>query len=209
MVGFRIIIKSNLALFNIVIENGIKPLEKETGSIPLDYSIDRLAIKDRPLLSPSEKFENCKNIGDVFELVKETVERVVGLRRAGLTLYLVDLPMNVGGFHQIGSNVIVMNRTLLRAIEGMAESKKEVNSFVYFILLHEYLHALGYTEEERVRELAYYISASSFGQDHYITRLSKKGFAYILKQISHVPRGEGRKVEIVKDFDRSSMSYIG
>jgi len=193
-----------------VIEN-INPLEKETGNIntSLDSNIDRLAIKDSTILSPSEKFENCKNIGDVFELIKETTERFIGLRRAGLTLYLVDLPMNIGGFHQIGSNVIVMNRTLLKAIESMAESKKDVNSFVYLILLHEYLHALGYAEEWKVRELVYNISMSSFGQDHDITKLAKRGFSYILEQISHAPIENDGKIEIVKDFDRSSMSYIG
>ncbi|MCP8307211.1 MAG: hypothetical protein H3Z53_03505 [archaeon] len=193
-----------------MIEN-INPLEKETGNIntSLDSNIDRLAIKDSTILSPSEKFENCKNIGDVFELIKETTERFIGLRRAGLTLYLVDLPMNIGGFHQIGSNVIVMNRTLLKAIESMAESKKDVNSFVYLILLHEYLHALGYAEEWKVRELVYNISMSSFGQDHDITKLAKRGFSYILEQISHAPIENDGKIEIVKDFDRSSMSYIG
>jgi len=193
-----------------VIEN-INPLEKETGNIntSLDSNIDRLAIKDSTILSPSEKFENCKNIGDVFELIKETTERFIGLRRAGLTLYLVDLPMNIGGFHQIGSNVIVMNRTLLKAIESMAESKKDVNSFVYLILLHEYLHALRYAEEWKVRELVYNISMSSFGQDHDITKLAKRGFSYILEQISHAPIENDGKIEIVKDFDRSSMSYIG
>ncbi|MGQ9470036.1 MAG: hypothetical protein ACUVTD_09530 [Nitrososphaerales archaeon] len=196
--------------YNTVIENSIKPSEKENDDKSIGHSIDNLTIKDRPILSPSEKFENCKNIGDIFELVKEMTERFIGLRRAGLTLYLADLPVNIGGFHQIGSNAIVMNRILLRAIERMAESKKDVNSFVYLILLHEYLHALGYTEERIVRELVYNILISSFGQDHDITKLAKKGFSYILEQIiSHIPREENREIEIVKDFDRSSMSYIG
>ncbi|NWG09643.1 MAG: hypothetical protein HXX80_04980 [Nitrososphaerales archaeon] len=192
-----------------MIEDRIKPLDNESGSVSLRPNIDRPAMRDRSIPSPSEKFENCKNIGDVFELVKETTERSIGLRRAGLTLYLVDLPMNIGGLHQIGSNTIVMNRTLLMAIGSMAESKKDVNSFVYLILLHEYLHALGYAKEETVRELAYNISMSTFGQDHDITKLSKMGFSHILQRISHVPREKGSTVEIVRDFDRSSMSYIG
>jgi len=190
-----------------VIDNKNSSLDEEASNIFLKNNINP-DIKQKVILTPSEKFENCKNIGDVYELVKETVERVIGSRRAGLTLYLADLPMNIGGLHQIGSNSIVMNRTLLKAIESMAKSKNDVNSFTYFILLHEYLHALGYAEEERVRELTYYITASSFGKDHFTTKLSKMGFANILKQISNVPREEG-KIEIVKDFDRSSMSYIG
>jgi hypothetical protein len=192
-----------------VIENRIKSLENEHSNTFPRAKIDHPTIGERPILSPSEKFESCKNIGDVFELVKETTERVIGLRRAGLTLYLVDLPVNIGGLHQIGSNAIVMNRALLMAIERIAESKNDVNSFVYLILLHEYLHSLGYAEEGRVRELAYNISMSTFGQDHEITKLSKMGFSHILQRISQVPREKYGTVEIVRDFDRSSMSYIG
>jgi hypothetical protein len=184
-------------------------LEKESGNVSLNPNLEHISIRESLILSPSEKFDNCQNIGDVFELVKETTERALGLRRAGLTLYLVDLPTYVGGLHEIGSNAIVMNRTLLNAIGSMTESKKEVNSFVYHILLHEYLHALGYSEEWKVRELVYNISMSSFGQDHDITKVARKGFSYILEQISQVPIKRDMKIEIVKDFDRSSMSYIG
>ncbi|MEM3382822.1 MAG: hypothetical protein QXF43_01310 [Nitrososphaerales archaeon] len=191
-----------------MIEKSTKSLEKEIKNVSLQTD-NLLNIKESYISSPSEKFENCKNIGDVFELVKETTERALGLRRAGLTLYLIDLPIYIGGLHEIGSNAIVMNKTLLKAIERIAKSRREANSFIYHILLHEYLHALGYFEEKTVRKLVYTISINSFGEDHDVTKLAEKGYSYIMEQVSKVPIERDMKVEIVKDFDRSSMSYIG
>lgn len=154
----------------------------------------------------SEKFERCRNIGDIFELVKETTDRALGLRRAGLSLYLADLPPNIGAFHILGSNAIVMNRMVLDTINAMAKTEEDVNAYVYFILLHEYLHSLGYHQEARVRTLSHEISKKSFGPEHKITELSRKG-------PSSLPFGPMRRrstsVEVVRDFDRSSQTYIG
>ena len=57
-------------------------------------------------------------------------------------LLLADLPLRLGAFHGVGTNSIVMNRTLLDRIVKSGHSRLEVNSFIYSILLHEYLHSL-------------------------------------------------------------------
>jgi hypothetical protein len=69
-------------------------------------------------------------------------------RRGGLMLYLANLPPQIGALHQVGSNSIVLNRLVLKAIESLAKSRRELNSFIYTILLHEYLHSLGYIDEQ-------------------------------------------------------------
>ena len=43
-------------------------------------------------ISIREKLDVAENFGDVFELVKTSVEMVLKQRRAGLMLYLADLP---------------------------------------------------------------------------------------------------------------------
>ena len=73
--------------------------------------------------------------------------RTTGRHRAGLTLYLAELPTNVGAFYPVGSNVIVMNKELLKVVDESPKSKRVKTSFVYSILLHEYLHSLGYLNE--------------------------------------------------------------
>jgi len=124
-------------------------------------------------------------------------------------LVLADLPMNVGAFHGVGSNAIVMNRRLLDAVVSNNESKREVNSFVFSILLHEYLHSLGYIEEQEVRPLVIHISRQVFGEDHPTTKISLEGPMSLLPRIGlhYVPDNE-REVQIVDDFDRSSIGYI-
>ncbi|MCP8305045.1 MAG: hypothetical protein H3Z50_06240 [archaeon] len=168
-------------------------------------------MEGRPKVYYSEKFERCRNMGDIFELVKETTERSIGRRRAGLTLYLANLPLYIGALYKRGSNTIVMNRLVLEAMKKITELKDDADVFTYVILLHEYLHTLGYSGERQVRTLAYKISIDSFGPNHKITEFSRKGLSSILPQIIRVTpkrRGMDLNLEIVKDFDRSSITYI-
>jgi len=177
-----------------------------------DTIINAFIMKEKTkVLSPSEKFELCENIGDVFELVKETTEKSISQRRAGLTLYISKLPPYIGAMHQIGSNAIIMNRFVLEALKTSVELREDANVFIYLVLLHEYLHALGYSEEANVRTIAYRIATDSFGSDHKITKLSRRGLSTILPQILEVAEKSSKTFdfEIVKDFDRSSMTYIG
>lgn len=71
-------------------------------------------------------------------------------------LGLVNLGMKkgyfIGAFHPVGSNIIVMNKSPLKIAMENTE-KKIYNSYCFLLLLHEYLHSLGYLDEEKVREL--------------------------------------------------------
>jgi hypothetical protein len=103
-----------------------------------------------------------------------------------------------------------MKRLVLETVKTSIESKDNANVFIYPILLHEYLHILGYSEEARVRIIVHRIAKDSFGQDHKITTFSRKGLSTILPQILEAVKKRDKvfDFEIVKDFDRSSMKYI-
>jgi hypothetical protein len=159
------------------------------------------------------KLEECENFGDVFEIVKKSVKEYLGKERAGLMLVLADLPLNLGAFHGMGTNSIVMNRTLLDRIVKAGHSRTQVNSFVYSILLHEYLHSLGLIEESEVRSLVREISIRWFGDNHPASKIATAGPWAMLKwpneqggsiEVSQPPRG----MELVRDFDRSHSNYI-
>lgn len=90
-------------------------------------------------------------------------------------LVLADLPMHLGAFHGVGTNSIVMNRALLDRIVKGGNSRIQVNSFVYSILLHEYLHSLGLIEEADVRSLVRDISLKTFGNDHPASKIATAG----------------------------------
>ena len=86
---------------------------------------------------------------------------------------------------------------------------REINSYVYSILLHEYLHTLGYTEESDVRKLVYDVSLDTFGPDHPATQIASKGPA-VMFQNSVVGEAydQSPEVEVIPDLERSSQRYI-
>lgn len=155
------------------------------------------------------ELDKCRDFGDIFELVKKAVSHSLGKRRVGLMLYLADLPRNIGAYHTVGSNAIVVNRSLLRQFSSSIKSLTELNSYVFHLLLHEYLHALGCLDEEEVRKLVYRVSVENFGEQHPTSQISS-GRLQIFSPRAPIPGEDpsGGEVEIIRDFDRSNQTYI-
>jgi len=155
------------------------------------------------------RLEHARNYGDIWEVVKETAKYSLGKQRVGMMLFLDDLPLNIGAYHPLGTNNLVLNRALVQVVEAATNSPKLVNCFVYVLLLHEYLHAVGYVSEGEVRPLVYEVAKKSFGKGKLVTKLAEKGPWELLRD---VPLGAiqapKRVMEIVKDFERSNQEYI-
>ena len=163
-----------------------------------------------------EELNKSEDFGDVFEVVKRSVKEHLHKERGGLMLVLADLPLQLGAFHSLGSNSIVMNRTLLERVVASGHPQTYVKSFVYSILLHEYLHSLGLVDETEVRGLVREVSSNSFGSGHPATSIASSGPWSLLpnsgskEMLLHANEEvEPRQVELIRDFDRShSASYI-
>jgi hypothetical protein len=155
------------------------------------------------------KLENAKGYSEVWKIVKATVKSSLNERRVGMLLFLEDIPLRVGAYHPLGTNNIVLNRALVNIVEAATKSRRLINAFIYVLLVHEYLHALGRRSEAQVRPLVYQISRESFGQDHITTQLAERGPWSILKGIPldtiDIPK---RVIEIVKDFEKADKKYI-
>lgn len=157
----------------------------------------------------ASKLDNCKNFQEVFVLVKKSVKESLGLERVGLMLYLMDLPLNLGAFHEVGSNGIVMNRALLEQVISSTDSKREINSFVYSILLHEYIHTLGCIDEAKTRQLTLSVSHDVFGPDHVATKMADAGpWAYMKLNPASGNYERGREMELVRNFEVPEHRYI-
>lgn len=162
------------------------------------------------------ELEASQNFGDVFEVVKKSVREQLNQERAGLMLVLADLPLQLGAYHGMGSNQIVMNRSLLDRVVAAGHPRSQINSFVYSILLHEYLHSLGVADESEVRRMVYDISLKTFGPDHPTSTIASKGPWTLLRRPGYVntmiPHEEAdarpREAELISDFDRSDRAYI-
>jgi hypothetical protein len=155
------------------------------------------------------RIDTAEGFSEVWEIVKDTVKDALGEHRVGMMLFLDDLPLQLGAYHPLGTNNIVLNRTLVQIAEAATKSKRLVNAFVYNMLVHEYLHALGHISEREVRPLVYQVSKKCFGEDHVVTKLAEKSPWALLKGL---PLGEieapKRVIEIVKDFEKSNQQYI-
>lgn len=162
-----------------------------------------------------QKLDECTSLADVFELVKDSVEKFLNAHRAGLMLGLANLGMRkgyfVGAFHPVGSNIIVMNRAPLD-IAMRTTDKMVLNAYCFHLLLHEYLHALGYVDEEEVRDLTCNVCSLALGKDHPATVMSERGIAFYFPKVTYfsrdTPLPRDLNIELIKDFDRSSVRYI-
>jgi hypothetical protein len=155
------------------------------------------------------RIDKAEGYNDIWEIVKDTVKDSLGEHRVGMMLFLDDLPLQLGAYHALGTNNIVLNRSLVQIVEAATQSKRLVNAFVYSLLVHEYLHALGHVPESEVRPLVYDVSRNCFGEDHVVTELAKKSPWALLRGVP-LNRIEAPKrvIEIVKDFEKSSQRYI-
>ena len=158
--------------------------------------------------------EMKKIMPDLFENIRKIVYKSIGRRRAGLVLGLSEIGIYsgfyIGAYHITLSNYIVLNKTPLYLIKD--KSEKTIRAYIFHLLLHEYIHTLGYFDETFCRQLTYEISKENFGDSHLITYLASGGMKKIFPEIVYAPTDFGVKrdiqIEIVRGFDRSSSNYF-
>lgn len=154
------------------------------------------------------RLEDATKYGEIWEIVKDTVEFTLHKRRRGMMLFLDDLPIRLGAYHPLGTNNIVLNRGLVKIVEDTLESRPVVNALIYNLLLHEYLHALGQFSERKVRQLVYEVARKCFDENHIAVSIAKKSPWALLKDIPlKVVNAPKRVMEIVKDFEKAG-GYI-
>ena len=154
-------------------------------------------------MTPPVELDQAKSYGDIFSLVKKAVKRSLELHRVGLMLYLGNLPIRVGAFHPMGTNEIVINRRLL----GSTKSIKE-KSQVFAILVHEYLHTLGFSDERQVRRLTYKVCSENFGKSHPAVEAALTGPWSDLTEEDFESIEPELNLELVRDFERIDSGYI-
>jgi len=155
-----------------------------------------------PLPSPfARTLDGPADYDAIFRVVRDAVRQVLGIERPGLGLGLSNLPPQLGAYWQITGNLIVMNEGLVEAMKVHAESPTELNSFVYVILAHEYLHSLGYLDERSVREVTARVTRSAFGPDHLATRMAEGDLWRLYPFLAYAPGGNGRRLKVVTKFD--------
>jgi hypothetical protein len=165
--------------------------------------------------STTDLSELHQNLIETFEEVKKAVQKNEKRSRGGLMLGLQEIGASLDGFigayYPIASNIIVVNKTPLRRI--LETNKGLLKPYVFHVLLHEYIHSLGYLDEEITGQKTYEISKKQFGEHHIVTELStdiKKFFPNLVYPIhGWIPSKKTPLIELVQGFDSSSTNpYI-
>jgi len=165
------------------------------------YRCDHMKKRDYP-----KRLDQCKDFTDIFALVKRAVKETIGETRSGLMLVLADLPDQVSAFHEVGSNSIVLNNRILDSIIHSSRTFREVKSYIFSVLLHEYLHSLGHLDELEVKELAGQIVSETFGENHPTLKFSTG--ALPTRRIGRIREGEPEIPIIIPDLEDTARSYI-
>ncbi|HEY9399513.1 MAG TPA: hypothetical protein VIP29_06425 [Nitrososphaeraceae archaeon] len=149
------------------------------------------------------------DFNEAFELVKLAVEDKFKMHRAGLSLILQGLPTRLGAYHILGSNVIIVNRRILNIIK-IHKSLSEYNSYLFMVLTHEYLHSLGILSELEVRNMTYNLLSSLVGEHHMATKMAKHQPWDLFPELGLFDDNSfEQNFEIIKNFDRTTQTYIG
>jgi len=155
------------------------------------------------------KILQLPDFNQAFELVKLAVEDKFKMHRAGLSLILQGLPTKLGAYHILGSNLIIVNKRILNIIK-IHKSLNEYNSYLFMVLTHEYLHSLGIIDELEVRTMTYSLLASLAGENHMATKMARHQPWDLFPELSLFDDNSfEQKFEIIKDFDRTTQTYIG
>ncbi|RPI84312.1 MAG: hypothetical protein EHM34_03840, partial [Nitrosopumilales archaeon] len=120
-------------------------------------------------INNNDKLRGLKDFNEVFEFVKYSVNSVYEMKRAGLSLMLHRMPTRVGAYHVLGSNVIAINSILLEQVKKYSASNDEYNSYLFTVLLHEYLHSFGILDEHIVRQMCVELCEKFFGEEPMVT----------------------------------------
>lgn len=155
------------------------------------------------------ELETAASYAQIWQIVKDTVQSSLGKHRVGIMLFLDDLPLQLGAYHPVGTNNIVLNRSLVEIVEASEESKLVVNALVYNLLLHEYLHALGDLSEAGVKHTVVDVAQKSFGSEHVATIIARKSPWSLLRNIpASAMNAPKRVMQIVKDFEKTSKYVV-
>jgi len=169
-----------------------------------------VSINDGSVIAKfQQELETAESYAAVWQIVKGTVESALGKRGGGMMLFLDDLPLQLGAYHPVGTNNIVLNRNLVEVVEAQEKSKLVVNALVYNLLLHEYLHALGELSEDAVRRLVVEVAGKCFGVDHTATVIARKSPWVLLRNIPVAAGNAPKRVmQIVKDFEKTGKYIV-
>ncbi len=159
------------------------------------------------------ELETSADYADIFELVKDGVEKTLSKSRAGLMLGIGNFGggpgQYLGGYFTLDSNMIVMNAFPIEVLRK--KDPRLLKPYVFHVLLHEYIHSLGWHDEKQTRHLTREVSQKLFGTDHPTSQMARDIQPFLplfyYPNIGYAPKGEP-KIFILSGFDKGHLTYV-
>lgn len=157
----------------------------------------------------SKMLKESGSIVDVFDIVKETVDYAMDMRRPGLMLGMVEAEEGFPcAFHPPGSNFIFVSEAGLKKVSR--KNPKLYKPYLFNVLLYEYLRSLGFLEDGAIRKISVEVGKKMFGKNDAVAKVAKN-FGKMFPTCPHNPEKfelKDAKITIVNDFDSSSAAYL-
>ena len=159
------------------------------------------------------ELKKAKTFADIFEIVKEMVREFLGAEQAGLLVGVTDLGAHsqgfIGAFYSLNANMIIINKNPLARI--LQTNPSLYNYYLFYVMLHEYVHSIGSYDELQTRQIVHEISEHYFGNEHVITQLASN-IERFMPNLTYPTRGfqppQDINIEFVKGIDRKNINYI-
>jgi hypothetical protein len=124
--------------------------------------------------SYEKAIKNATSVSEMFGIVRELVKEYSGYERKYISINTKDLGYTenlfVGAYYNYYANTITINEEPLVNLANY--DMKLFKFYLFHILLHEYIHALGVMNEFKTRALVYQISKDCFGENHPLTEMA-------------------------------------
>jgi hypothetical protein len=182
--------------------------EEEGADRSASISSAQTSASDKNQHLYRDRLTHVKDFNETFELVKSAVDAKFKMHRAGLSLILQVLPTQLGAYHVLGSNMIIMNKRILDIIKSK-KSLLEYNAYLFMVLCHEYLHSFGIIDENQVKKMTYDLCEYLLGENHPSTLMARYQPWKVFPELQLYQSNKiGNNFEIVKNFDKTTQSYI-
>ncbi|MHA2225839.1 MAG: hypothetical protein ACXAC8_11580 [Candidatus Hodarchaeales archaeon] len=143
---------------------------------------------------------DVEDYSGLFQLVRKLVRDFLGRTKPYTLLGLEERGYNrgnfVGGYHLVGTNMIILNKSALRVMKE--ESPPDhYKAYLFHLLLHEYIHASGETDEKKTRQLTRAISLELFDTRHPVGRICVMGLGSLFPYSFHEERYTPSREELM------------
>ncbi|MCL5681034.1 MAG: hypothetical protein M1515_03175 [Candidatus Thermoplasmatota archaeon] len=144
----------------------------------------------------------------IFTSIKRMVSRNIRKERTvGLALSSFD--SQVGAFWVDGGNYITLNRNVVEAMDANQRNLQEKKALVTVLLMHEYIHSLGFGSEIAARDLTAKIIEREMGRESLEYSIAESGPWNVFPFLSEYRGRISERIDIVNRFGSRDTDYIG